>query len=172
MSGKDTQLLRRFCILDVQENCVVLAAQVLERANNTEYGLAAGVWTNNVQWMNALTRYGPAGCSDLPPQRALAALLQLSPCKLHASPAADACTCSDCDCFVVRAAGACVLARFGPTPTTSSMQVMGRPAAFPQRLWAVDKQSVPGICAGVKESVHAVDLESMLLQTCLVHQQE
>ena len=30
--------------------------QVIERSNSNEYGLAAGVWTKNLNWMNSLSR--------------------------------------------------------------------------------------------------------------------
>ena len=35
--------------------------QVIQRANDTEYGLAASVWTNNLDSMQALTRGIKAG---------------------------------------------------------------------------------------------------------------
>ena len=41
--------------------CVCLVHQVIRRANDNEYGLAAGVWTNHIDTANTLSRGLRAG---------------------------------------------------------------------------------------------------------------
>lgn len=38
------------------------AVQVLERSNKSEYGLAAGVYSKDVNWVNSLSRYAKKIC--------------------------------------------------------------------------------------------------------------
>ena len=44
------------CLAGRGQHCSWFSLQVIERANDTEYGLAAGVFSKNIDWINSISR--------------------------------------------------------------------------------------------------------------------
>ena len=44
------------CFAGRGQRCLWVSLQVIERANDTEYGLAAGVFSKNIDWINSISR--------------------------------------------------------------------------------------------------------------------
>ena len=49
-------LLLSALLANISQVCLQFSLQVIERANDTEYGLAAGVFSKNIDWINSISR--------------------------------------------------------------------------------------------------------------------